>query len=202
MTGAPPGRGGRRGPYAKSARTRRSILESALAVFAAGGYRSGSLREIAQGVGLSEAGLLHHFPNKAALLAAVLEHRDEQSRERFLAGSGHPRELLDALVAIAEHNATVPAVVELYVTLSAEATTAGHPAHEHFRDRYRTLFASIRADLAALQHAGELRADLDPAIAARGLIALMDGLQLQYLYGGGAVDMAADVRAYLQSLTI
>ena len=81
--GETPVKRGRRGPYAKSKQTRRSILDSALQVFAESGYRSGSLRDVAEQVGMSEAGLLHHFTNKSALLSAVLEHRDDVTRERF-----------------------------------------------------------------------------------------------------------------------
>jgi ubiquinone biosynthesis protein COQ9 len=66
------GAGKRRGPYAKTEEKRRVILDAALEVFAKSGYRSGSIRDIADRVGMSEAGLLHHFPNKSALLAAVL----------------------------------------------------------------------------------------------------------------------------------
>ncbi len=90
-----------RGEYAKSAATRTAILDAALEVFAESGYRAGSLREVAERVGMSEAGLLHHFRSKSALLMAVLDHRDELARAlvdfdlpdgvEALRGSGHAR---------------------------------------------------------------------------------------------------------------
>ena len=62
----------RRGPYAKSAQRRVEIVASATAVFAARGYRGGSLREIAKQLDLSLTSVVHHFPSKSAPLVAVL----------------------------------------------------------------------------------------------------------------------------------
>lgn len=48
------------------------ILDSALVVFAERGYDSGSMREIAKGVGVSEPALYRHFPGKEALFLALI----------------------------------------------------------------------------------------------------------------------------------
>lgn len=50
-----------RGPYAKGLAKREEILEVALAHFAERGYDRASVREVARPVGLTQAGLLHHF---------------------------------------------------------------------------------------------------------------------------------------------
>jgi AcrR family transcriptional regulator len=197
-----PVRRGRRGPYAKSRQTRTAILDSALLVFAQSGYRSGSLRDVAEQVGMSEAGLLHHFTSKKALLAAVLERRDEQTQERFELVPERGRDMLRSAIDLIEYNASTPGVVELYCTLSAEATSSSHPAHQYFVDRYAmttTLFGSAFSEL---HERGELRDGVDPAAAARGTIALMDGLQIEWLLHRDSVDMAADLRAYFASLLI
>ncbi len=77
MTTKDVGRAARRGPYAKSEERRRTILDAAHEVFAAHGYRGGSLQDVADKVGLSQTSLLHYFPSKRDLLMAVLERRDE-----------------------------------------------------------------------------------------------------------------------------
>lgn len=195
-----PVRRGPRGPYAKSEQTRKAILDAALEVFAESGYRSGSLRNVAERVGMSEAGLLHHFPSKSALLAAVLERRDEQTQEQFDFDPAHGRDLLRSLIALAEYNASTPGVVELFCTLSAEATSPEHPAHQWFRQRYDTTAKMISAAFAEMAARGEIRPGVDAARAARGAIALMDGLQIQWLLDRESVDMAADLRTYLESL--
>lgn len=40
---------------------------------------------------------------------------------------------------------------------------------------------------------------MDPALAGAQLIALMDGLQVQWLLSDGATDMAGVLRAHLQA---
>jgi AcrR family transcriptional regulator len=192
---------GRRGTYAKTEEKRRVILDAALEVFSENGYRSGSLRDIAERVGMSEAGLLHHFPNKSALLAAVLNRRDQHSVELVPIGELTPRETLRGLAWLAVHNASVPGVVELYCTLSAEATSADHPAHEYFVRRYavlRELLETVWADLAA---DGDLQPEVDPVKAARNTLALMDGLQVQWLLDRESVDMAEEIVSFFEGMT-
>lgn len=66
-----------RGPYAKTRQQRETIIRAALEYFGQYGYHGASMREIARQVGLSQAGLTHHFSTKADLLVATLESRDE-----------------------------------------------------------------------------------------------------------------------------
>lgn len=193
-------RRGPRGPYAKSEQTRKTILDAALKVFAESGYRSGSLRNVADRVGMSEAGLLHHFPSKSALLAAVLERRDEQTREQFDLDPSHGVEVLRSLVKLAEYNASTPGVVELFCTLAAEATSPEHPAHGYFTDRYEFTRRMTLGAFRELAEKSELRPEVSPEAASRGVIALMDGLQIQWLLDRNSVDMAADLHSYLRTL--
>lgn len=195
-----PTRRGPRGPYAKSEHTKKAILDAALEVFAEAGYRSGSLRDVAERVGISEAGLLHHFPSKSALLAQVLERRDEQTQAQFNFDPADGAEAVRNLVALARYNASTPGVVELYCTLSAEATSPDHPAHAYFARRYDFTRDMIQRAFEDLQNHGKLRNGVDPATAARGVIAIFDGLQIQWLLDRGVLDMADELRAYLHTV--
>ena len=190
MTIDAPTKRGPRGPYAKSSTTRRVILDAALEVFAQSGYRSGSLRDVAARVEMSEAGLLHHFPNKSALLAAVLERRDDHSRDLFRFDTSAGRQTLLDLVALARYNATIPGVVELFCTLSAEATSPDHPAHAYFQERYRSTIAMLVETFTQLAASGQLEDGVEVGSAARQAIALWDGLQIQWLLDRGSLDMA------------
>jgi AcrR family transcriptional regulator len=190
-----------RGEYAKSAERRQQIVEAAVEVFSAAGYRKGSLRDVAAKAGLSQAGLLHHYPSKEHLLEAVLTWRDEVSRE-MMGGEPLPEgiDLLRALVAVAEYNASTPELVELHVIVSAEGTAADHPLRDYFVSRYADLFELVRRAFERAAVEGQLRRDVDCTSAARTLVALMDGLQLQWLLDRDHVDMAGDLQHYLQSL--
>jgi AcrR family transcriptional regulator len=192
---------GPRGEYAKSSATREAILDAALGVFSSG-YHSGSLRDIATRVGMSEAGLLHHFKSKSALLEAVLDLRDEQARSVVDVEAEDGADTLRGLVALARHNASVPGVVALYCTLSAEATAAAHPAHAYFQRRYDWTRENIEAAFLKLQSDGRLLPGISPLRGAIATIALMDGLQVQWLLDPEIIDMAEALEEFFDGLVI
>ncbi len=181
----------------RGAATREHILTTATAMFGESGYRGASLRDIAARCGLTHPGLLYHFPTKAGLLEAVLERRDEaDSAERSAALRG--RDALNALVDVARKNARSRGLVELFATLSAESTAPGHPAHAYFVERYDRVVSEIRQHFVDLIAEGDAAPGLDPAAAARQWVALMDGLQIQWLLDPD-VDMAAVLEDHLRT---
>lgn len=187
----------RRRSYAKGRAKQREIIEHAVALFGEVGYRGASLREIAARCGISHPGLIHHFPTKEALLLAVLRHRDEEDAARVTADGVVGVDRLRRLVGIVALNTRRRAIVEMFTALSAEATSADHPAHAYFAARYRTSVALTAEDYAHAREAGHLRDGIDPEDAARQLIALMDGLQVQWLLDRPGTDMVALVRAHI-----
>lgn len=185
----------RRGPYAKSAARRQHIVEQAYAVFASRGYHAGSLREIAAAAGVSLSSLQHHFSSKEELLVAVLSRRDELGGGRRETADGLP--FAEHVVGQAEANRTIPGLIALYAVLSAEAITEGHPGRDYFVGRYDGLREAYTAEFAALRDAGHLRDGVDPAVAAATVIALWEGIELQWLYAPDRIDAPAALRAYL-----
>lgn len=185
--------------YAKGRAKRREIIDQATVMFGDVGYRGASLREIAARCGISHPGLLHHFPTKESLLLAVLEHRDEADRASVGAVDPDGVTGLRRLVDLVDRNTGRRGIVELYAVLSAEATSSDHPAHDYFRDRYRKALDATRTAYGHAAAAGALRDGVDPSVAGAELIALMDGLQVQWLLDDGATDMAGVVRAHVQA---
>ena len=169
-------------------------------VFATVGYHKGSLRDVADRVGMSQAGLLHHFPSKEHLLQAVLTWRDEDARA--LMGEPPPdRDRPAALPGrLAGYNSGRPQLVELHVILSGEGASAEHPLHEYFVQRYEGVYTLFRDAFDEAAERGELREGVDTCERRGTVIALLDGLQLQWLLHRDQVDMAADLRHYLQLL--
>jgi AcrR family transcriptional regulator len=195
------GRGRRQG-YATGDARRARILNIALQEFGENGYRGTSLARIAERAELTQAGLLHHFRSKQELLTAVLDLRDRMDAERLDLASqpegGEPA--LRALATLVEHNARQPGIVQLFSVLTGEAVTTDHPAHGWAQERYRLLVTTIATALRHGVASGELRADVDPDACARQVMAMMDGLQLQWLLDPDRVDMAAVFRAYIEGL--
>jgi len=190
-----------RGPYRKTAETRTAILEAALEIFAGSGFHSGSLRDVARRVGMSNAGILHHFADKEALLAAVLDYRDEADVEEVRRLTRDGESALHALIQLARSNESKLEIVRLYAILSTEATAADHPAHGHFVDRYVRTREFVREAFEALERTGRLKPGVSAESAAIGTIAMMDGLQTQWLLDPDAVDMSAELALYLAGVT-
>lgn len=185
-----------RGPYAKTAARREQILQTALEAFAVRGFRASSLREIAESVGLSQAGILHHFSSKEALLAEVLLQRDAVT-EQLMRGKTEGLEILDALRDVVEDNLRQPGLVRLFTTLSAEATDAEHPAHGYFVARYATVRQVIAHALSEAQRHGDIKAEVDPVREAATVMAMQDGLQVQWLLDD-AFDMLGAFDTFME----
>jgi hypothetical protein len=93
-----------------------------------------------------------------------------------------------------------PGIVDLYVRLAAEAVGPDHPAHAYFERHYRSARDLTVRSFRVLAAGGELRKGVDPELAALGFIALMDGLQVQWLTMPDEVDPVGALRSHLQSL--
>ncbi|WP_406630237.1 TetR/AcrR family transcriptional regulator [Amycolatopsis sp. WGS_07] len=186
--------------YEKGRIRRDDLVSAAAKVYGEAGYHASSLREIAKRAGITHAGLLYHFPTKEALLAAVLERRDaeDSAREQLSAPPG--LEVLRRFIALAEHNVRHRGIVDLYSRLAAEAISEDHPAHAYFARHYREAREAIAESFRALAKTGELRPGVNPDLAALTFIALMDGLQVQWLTTPTQVDVVASLRLSLQTL--
>ncbi|PFG30186.1 TetR/AcrR family transcriptional regulator [Paramicrobacterium agarici] len=189
----------RRGPYAKSAERRRSIVDAAFEVFASRGYRGGSLQDVADRVGLSQTSLLHYFPSKRDLLVAVLNKRDAEADTGPI-GQGHV-DFETTLVEQARYNEGIPGLIELYSVLCGEAVTTDYPGRDYFVARFARLREEYSAELIQLREQGRLRPGVDPERAASSIVALWDGIQLQWLLDPN-VDMAACLKDFLDSIIV
>jgi len=173
-------------------RRREDILKAAFATFGSKGYKNGPLTEIAEQVDMTHAGILHHFGSKDQLLLEVLRYRDE-SDVAELEGKHIPGgiDLFAHLVATAKLNMQRPGIVQAYAVLSSESVTDDHPAREFFEARYRTLRLEVSdafREVCADQGVTDERS-IESGAAA--ILAVMDGLQVQWLLDPEAVDLGA-----------
>jgi AcrR family transcriptional regulator len=171
--------------------SREKIIQSATETFAQKGFRGAKMADIAKAAGLTEPGLLHHFPSKTHVWMEVLKERDRVDRERMqvtLQKNGFS--FLDAQAELVEHNQTVPGLVQLFNLLVAESISPDHPAHEFFIERYQRERGQCVQAIAQAQQNGEVRSDLSAETLAVLLFAMMDGLQVQWLMEPDKIDMA------------
>ncbi|MGW3007569.1 TetR/AcrR family transcriptional regulator [Streptomyces sp. NPDC001219] len=185
------------GREAQRAERRAAILEAAMELIAERGYRRTSLAAVAERAGLTQQGLLHHFPSKELLLAGVLETRDRWDLASAAAAAGARH--TDTLAQLVDYNATRPGLVRTYTVLSADSVTEEHPARPFFESRFRAVRAAM-ATVLRTECGEDLPGGLTPERAAPLMVAAMDGLQLQWLLDPDEVDMPAAFRDFLALL--
>nr|WP_240982149.1 TetR family transcriptional regulator C-terminal domain-containing protein [Streptomyces sp. S3(2020)] len=103
------------------------------------------------------------------------------------------------MVASTRHTTDHPGLAKLYVTLSAAATDPESPAHSYFTERYRNLAGEITQYVQQQQRDGEVRADEPAGHLARTLLAVLDGLQVQWMHDP-SVDIAAIAETFTRML--
>ena len=190
---APPGTRQPRGRARRAA-----VLEAARRLFSKQGFKGSSLAAIAQEAGLTDAGLLYHFPTKNDLLLAVIADGDREQDETL--AEVRDARGLPLLLRMAEFGADLeadPVLTALDVTLSAEHLQTGSDINAYFVQRYENFRAMLAGALREAAQTGDLRPDLNPEVEAANMTAVLDGLRLQWLLSGGAVSMAEGMRAYV-----
>jgi AcrR family transcriptional regulator len=184
---------------------REDILKAALTTFGSKGYKNGSLAEIAEQVDMTHAGVLHHFGSKDQLLLEVLSYRDKTD-VAHLQGQHIPDgiDLFRHLIKTALMNMDRVGIVQAYAVLSAESVTDGHPARAFFETRYEVLRNEVRHAFRVVcaEHGVDDAQAIDDAAAA--VLAVMDGLQVQWLLHPDEVNLARStefaIRAILSSV--
>lgn len=190
-----------------AAQRRRQIMEATCELIADRGFWGLSMQDVADQCGLTVPGLLHYVGSKAGLLVAVLAHRDiEDARSlRVELGGGEDEmpdewsdggpkdvDLRQLCAATVRRNARQPEIVRLFAVLEIEALSPSHPAHDYFAARQAravTSFAELAGDLTDR-----------PEVLARQIVAMMDGLQVQWLRGPQTIDLVEEWEVAAETL--
>lgn len=190
-----------RAPRVAAEQRRGEIVAAAHEVFGSRGFHKASLGEIAERVGITHQGVLHHFGSKEQLFVEVLRYRERLDVEQFDNHEPpHGPELLRHLVTTAVVNTGRLGLVQAYVVLSAESVTDGHPAQASFRERFAILRGLIHAALEASVPEDRRPPDAEIDDGASAIIAVMDGLQVQWLLDPEAVRMPPAVALVIDAL--
>lgn len=178
---------------------RQQILEAAVELFSSKGYRSTGLAALADTVEMTNPGLLYYFGTKERLLLEVVAERDRIEREGR-ADLDPATVTLDTLTDIARQNVENAVLTRLYVVLAAESLDADDPLHDFFVERYDGARRHIGQLVEHVVSTGELRADLDVEQVATEILAVLMGLELQWLMDPERFDLVATMDAYVRSL--
>ena len=181
---------------------RTALLDAATQVFARDGYSNASMRDVAEIAGITTVGLLHHFPNKVALLTALLERRDQRVITKF--SQLEMEQTLDGFLRFARESMKFSiedaAECQASMVMNTESLSKVHPAWEWYKERFEVTHRHAQAHLAALIEQGQIRADVDVKMLAQELFSVMDGLQIQWLRSPKSVDVMRVFDVYLHRL--
>ena len=226
-------------PRAGSEDKRARILNEAVVLFGEHGYAGTSLADIANAADISKAGLLHHFSSKDELFAKVLERRDREDALSILVespASGEdivdapvdavgnvdalevaaapdidvdPWSLLDRYIELLERNVARRDLTAIYTATAVSVLDAAHPAHRWMANHLNGAVERFEASFEAGKAAGLVDPQMPSRLVARSLVALTDGLQLQWLCSTTPqtaaaesldTDLVAEIRLYVDCL--
>jgi AcrR family transcriptional regulator len=189
----------------KGERTRRALLDAAIARFGRDGYRGTSVAEIARDARLSGTAAYAYFPSKEALFVAAVDEDAAAVIEEGLSSVAVDdidqwREtlILTLLSAVGRR----PLARRVLAGLEPEFTVRllAIPALEQLR---KACGERIRSQ----QLAGEVRGDIDPGQIANGLVTIVLSLLMSLLQTGTdpatllGTDVVAVVEAALRPAT-
>ena len=186
-----------RGSQRNGVKRREQIVETASDVFAEFGYAGGSIRTIAARVGVAPATLIQHFGSKEGLLEAVLDdwcRQTEQLDWHGFRGLAYFRALRELMEFHLEHRG----LIELFLTMTAEASSPIHPARAFIQRRYSYTLELFGMHLTEARDLGEIAQLSNEEIEyqARLITAVLDGLELQWLLDP-TTDLVGDTTRYV-----
>src|SRR5690242_13205598 len=167
--------------------TRQNLLSGALKVFSRQGYAAARLEDIAEEAGVTRGAIYWHFKNKADLyntlvgetLSGIQSVVDRAVRQggTFLEIQ---RRVMIYITTLPEVDEDYRAVMELTIL-----KTGYEPELEEGMRAKNEVTRQVEAQLAGYFRMGiairEVRADLDPVIAARSMMAYMNGIVVNWL---------------------
>jgi AcrR family transcriptional regulator len=188
---------------ARSVATRAALLDAAIESLCADGYAAVTTTEIARRAGVSRGAQLHHFPTKAELMAAAVEHLLQRRLREFgeVLAAAPPLDRLDVGVDVLWtmfQGTAFVAWVELWIAARTDRDLAATMAEvdRRFTDESRQMFVDVASSFGSY--------DLKQLEMARDFaFALMTGVALQRLVPRGqrsASDYLDVLKAVAQSL--
>jgi TetR/AcrR family transcriptional repressor of nem operon len=160
--------------------TRRRILGVAAEAFADRGYAGTSLNDVLKASGVTKGGFYFHFPSKEALALATLRHKQEQWTGAVMAAVLRRPRAVDQLDAMVEALCDLHEQDRACRAINRLCTELGD-AHPELRPQLGTQLTTWMDMVAAVlrrgQDEGDIRPEVDPAVAAEIAVESFIGLE-------------------------
>ncbi|HJZ70398.1 MAG TPA: TetR/AcrR family transcriptional regulator [Vicinamibacterales bacterium] len=152
---------------------RAAMYRTVALIFRDRGFDATSVSDVARALGLTKAGLYHHFESKETLLYEIIMFGLDKVREEVLVpvrAIRDPEERLRQLIV--RHARIITRGQGAVAHLGDEMRALPAAARKQIEQRMRVYFDLIRDTLGELQAAGRLRA-VDRTVATFGLIGMI-----------------------------
>ncbi|MGC1307010.1 MAG: TetR/AcrR family transcriptional regulator [Phormidesmis sp.] len=170
---------------------RLQVSEAAWRVIVREGLDRTSMRAIAQEMGCTTAGITHYFRDKQELILFALNQVTERLQTLMrsaLANATGTERLVAILSAFLPLNEQREDIIRVWVAFLGYAVGRESLMVEHQRSAAQ-LREIIIQELEELQADGLIRADVDPKIEANALLALGNGMSLDFLIQSDSLSL-------------
>jgi len=153
-------------------------LEIAEGLFTERGYKSVSIRDIAQACGVTNAALYYHFENKEALFTEVLENHAGRLSDHMRQAAAGEMDTQEQVIAMLTEYATLAAHCRspLFTLRHKSAGIDKEQARQQHANLVRGILMPIEATLNQAVESGELRPLPEGYSAASLLLGMLHGM--------------------------
>jgi AcrR family transcriptional regulator len=156
-----------------------SLLAVSVAVFNERGYDGTSMEDLSRRLGIAKSSIYHHVDSKEDLLRLALDRALDGLFSAAALAQERSEPAIDRLEFLVRRSVVVLTERLPYVTLLLRAR--GNTATEQRALARRRQFDQIVADLVTeAERDGDIRPDIDPAVAARLLFGMVNSLAEWY----------------------
>lgn len=165
-----------------TANRRRDILRRAAELFARHGVARTSMEDIAAAVGIKREGIYYYFKNRGDILLEIILPQSRSlllSLQRIIRSTDSNADKLHAAIEI-HLDAFNPSYIEMSVALKEQHFDLGDDRMNELRtvwDAYSALWMDL---IRAGQEKGEFNSEIDPRIAAYGLLGMCNWVSRWY----------------------
>jgi AcrR family transcriptional regulator len=174
-----------RAPASPLASRRTDMCRTAAQIFRDRGYDATSVSDIARALGMTKAGLYHHFESKEALLLEIMNYGLDRVRDDVIVPVRAIRDPEERLRQLVVRHARIATRGRGAIAHLGDEIRALPPAsRKQLEERMRAYFDLVRDTIRELRAAGRLR-DVDPTVATFSLIGMILWLPRWFRQDGG-----------------
>jgi AcrR family transcriptional regulator len=168
-----------------------AVLTAAVRLFNERGYDFTSMFEIAESLGITKSSVYHHISGKEQLLQMAIDRALDGLFEAAEQVKQLDAPAIDRLELLIRRSVLVLAERLEFVTVLLRVRGNTEVEQRALRRR-REFDAEVTEFVKQAQSDGDLRADLDPATAARLLLGMVNSITEWYRPGRGGAETLAD----------